>query len=102
MSKLITIGNIAFFQYPPTKEKATFDLDSYGVLFIAGVKEKLFPLTPAINSMKRFELKLEGYIVVGEVKDILDKLEGRVQDIIEANNINTDNCVLLRQEFNYG
>lgn len=96
MSKLITKGNIALFEYPPPNFSIPkFNLEDNGVLWIDGYNVPLFPMGKHIRAMKRFETNLIGYVVVGRYKEAKDKIQGDFSEVLKRANIDTKNLLVM-------
>jgi len=92
MSRLISNGNIAIFEYPKVEEP-NFDLDTKGVLFITGYKINIGE--KEINSAKRFELGLENYTVIGKYDYAKKVIEGNFISVFSDVDFDSDNSVVL-------
>ncbi len=92
MSRLITSENIAIFEYPEC-DSPEFDLDAKGVLFISGYNFNF--MGKIIGTAKRFETKLNNYVVVGKLDYAKSVIKGDFSKMIEGQNVDTDNCVVL-------
>lgn len=71
-SRLLIIGNIAAFEYPPTDRVEEFYWDEKGVLFIHGYTENPFSAVfgKPIDCAKRFVLNnISGYKIVGRLHE---------------------------------
>lgn len=92
MSRLITNGNIAVFEYP-TVENPEFTLDEKGVLFIFGYKMMFGD--NEVGVAKRFDLKLDNYMVIGKYGEANERIEGNFEEVFSKENIDTNNSVVL-------
>lgn len=99
MSRLITTGNLAIFEYPkPHHAIPKFTLEKDGVLWIEGYNVPFTPDGNTIRAMKRFETGLKNYIVVGRYSYAKDNVKGDFDNIMESENVDKDNCVIMVKE----
>lgn len=87
------------FEYPAGAIDPTFELDK-GVLWIGGYKAAPIPVLPAVNCLKRFDINLLGYVVVGKYSEAKNKIQGDFSKVITDNNVDTDNLVVFIKKLN--
>ncbi len=95
MSKLVTKGNLALFEYPSGSENPSFTLEKDGVLWIEGYSIPFTPNGTPVRAMKRYETKLKNYKVIGRYSDAKSKIKGDFSSLAKEGNIDTENCVVL-------
>lgn len=101
MSRLITTGNLAFFEYPkPHHAIPKFTMEENGILWIEGYNIPLFPGSKPIRAMKRFDTGLKNYMVIGRYSYAKDRIQGDFDHVISDQNIDIDNCVVLIKKDN--
>lgn len=93
-ARLITVGNLALFEYPSGASKPEFTLGIDGVLFVFGYSMQF--VGKPIRVAKRFETKLGGYTAIGTYSYAKTRIEGdSIDDVIEKQNIDKENCLVM-------
>lgn len=85
-NRLITTGNLAIFEITPGANKPTFTLDN-GVLWVEGYSIPFTPQGTPVRAMKRYELNLKGYTVIGGYDAARKTIQGDWEKILSENNI---------------
>lgn len=92
MSRLLMKGNLAVFEYPSGAENPSFSLVD-GVLWIEGYSLPFHPKGTPIRSMKRYDINLKDYSIIGHYRDAVQKIQGNFSELTEE--VDTENCIVL-------
>lgn len=91
MSKLVTKGNLAIFEYPGGGTDHEFTLEEKGVLWIFGY---LLPLGDKVVSVcKRFDTGLNNYKVVGKYTDAKFQIKGDFNELLHG--LDEHRCLVM-------
>jgi hypothetical protein len=90
MSKLLITGNVALFEYEQCDVVPEFNYED-GILFVFGYQ--LMMAGRPIRSAKRYDFKLDGYNMLGDVKSLDSETKIHLEPLLKE--FQTDNILVF-------